>query len=335
MKRLVICSNGTWQSLSSPYPTNVVKISQAVKPKSSDGISQDILYDDGIGTGDSLDKIHGGITGQGIDKNIQELYRYMCWNYSYPNDEIYLFGFSRGAYTVRSLVGLLNYCGVVSRTDINDVPEAYEIYREEDKQKSQAFRDAHGGSVKIKLLACWDTVGSLGVPNLLNILPKDVIYNKRYKFHNTTLSPIVEYALHAVAIDETRAAFDVTPMEHSGVSTQTLRQVWFPGEHGCVGGGTKEYRGLSDAALLWIMDEIKQLGLGLELDASRIKEGIYIDPMTKFDDPERGIYESTPSKIRELTGTFDDLHESVKIRWKKDSNYRPVNLAKYTSLLNS
>ncbi|MBV8886356.1 MAG: DUF2235 domain-containing protein, partial [Chroococcidiopsidaceae cyanobacterium CP_BM_RX_35] len=106
MKRLVVCCDGTWQALNSPYPTNVVKIAQAVKPITTNNILQTVFYDQGVGTGDEFDKITGGVFGWGIDKVIQDAYRFLSLNYV-AGDEIYLFGFSRGAYTVRSLAGLI------------------------------------------------------------------------------------------------------------------------------------------------------------------------------------------------------------------------------------
>jgi hypothetical protein len=102
MKQLIVCSDGTWQKITSPYPTNVVKITQAIAYNSNNLI----FYGEGIGTGNLIDRIAGGLFELGIDKNIQDAYRFLCLNYA-PGDQIYLFGFSRGAYTVRSLVGLI------------------------------------------------------------------------------------------------------------------------------------------------------------------------------------------------------------------------------------
>nr|WP_322712368.1 DUF2235 domain-containing protein [Nostoc sp. ChiSLP03a]MDZ8213642.1 DUF2235 domain-containing protein [Nostoc sp. ChiSLP03a] len=99
-KRLVVCCDGTWQQLTSPYPSNIVKLAQSVKPIASDGVPQIVFYDEGIGT--ESQKVLGGATGLGIDRNIEDGYRFLSLNYV-RGDKIYLFGFSRGAYTVRSL----------------------------------------------------------------------------------------------------------------------------------------------------------------------------------------------------------------------------------------
>ncbi len=333
MKRLVVCCDGTWQKLSNSYPTNVVKIAQAVKPVGNDGTPQSVFYDEGIGTGDEFDKLVGGALGWGIDKNIQDAYRFLCLNYN-EGDEIYLFGFSRGAYTVRSLAGMIYCSGLLSRPNIRSAPDAYRIYRDRDIKPSdpeaQAFRANYGERVPITLLGCWETVGALGVPDQVPFLPIDDWLNAKYKFHDTTLSSIIQKALHAVAIDELRKVFDVTPMVKSPkFDTQILRQVWFPGEHGSVGGGTKEQRGLSDVALQWMISEIGNLGLGLEFDPNNVEDGIHPDPTIDFDNQPGIIYQVTGTKQRDIIGGFEDLHESVKKRWQARSDYRPENLWKF------
>jgi uncharacterized protein (DUF2235 family) len=107
MKRLIVCCDGTWQSLANVDPTNVAKLARAVKLKSEkDNIPQILYYDDGVGTNGLIDRIMGGAFGKGLDLVIADAYRFLCMNYSI-GDEIYFFGFSRGAYTVRSLAGLI------------------------------------------------------------------------------------------------------------------------------------------------------------------------------------------------------------------------------------
>lgn len=336
MKRLVVCCDGTWQQLTSSYPTNVVKIAQAVKPFANNRIPQIVFYDEGIGTGNEVDKLTGGVFGWGIDKNIQDAYRFLCLNYS-EGDEIYLFGFSRGAYTVRSLAGLIYCSGLLSRTNIRSAPEAYNVYRDRDitphHPEAQKFRLSYGERVPIKLLGCWDTVGSLGVPDQIPFVPIDEWINAKYKFHDTELSPIIQNARHAVAVDELRKVYNVTPMQRTDhpESSQVLRQVWFSGTHGCVGGGSQEQRGLSDIALQWMMNEVTELGL--ELDPTRVENGICPDHTIDFDNELRGIYKLTGQLLREVTDNFDCLHESVKKRWRDQDDYRPENLLKFKAAL--
>ena len=353
MKRLIVCCDGTWQELECPYPTNVVKIAQAIEPLASDGTPQVVFYDEGIGTGGSthvqkeMDRFLGGGLGKGIDKNIQDGYRFLCLNYS-PGDEIYLFGFSRGAYTVRSLAGLMYNSGLLSRPNIRHVPEAYRLYRDrlkpdhpdiaEFRQKYGFKTEKYGDRVPITLLACWDTVGSLGMPDLTSFINLDRKINEKYQFHDPKLSRIIQNALHAVAIDEQRSTFYASLMEASnGTEDQRLIQKWFPGDHGCIGGGLKEQSGLSDGALQWMIDSIKQLGLGLEIDTSVIPTGVHPDPDAEYKvEPKSIIGKMTKIlgiKIRDVSDNFDDLHESVKIRWHDLKDYRPSNLKKHSSRL--
>lgn len=147
MKRLVVCCDGTWQALKSPYPTNVVKIAQAVRSFSRDGQHQIVFYLEGLGTEGQTGKVLGGFLEMGIDKTIEDAYRFLCLNYV-PGDEIYLFGFSRGAYTVRSLVGLIYCSGLLWRTNIRLAPQAYAFYRDHSVTPQHPevahFRRTHG-----------------------------------------------------------------------------------------------------------------------------------------------------------------------------------------------
>ncbi|BAZ29137.1 hypothetical protein NIES4074_15750 [Cylindrospermum sp. NIES-4074] len=337
MKRLVICCDGTWQQLTSPYPTNVVKLAQSVKPIANDGVAQIVFYDEGIGT--ESGKILGGITGAGIDKNIEDGYRFLSLNYV-PGDEIYLFGFSRGAYTVRSLAGMIYCSGLLNRPHVTKTHDAYELYRNrgiKPRDKTAVdYRASYGDRVPITLLGCFDTVGALGIPGLAafrrfsNQLKQ---LNQRYRFHDTTLNKFIKNALHAVAIDEIREIFDVTPMnKHPEAENQRLIQKWFPGEHGCVGGGTKEHSGLSDTALQWMIDSIGELKLGLDFDTSVIPTGINPNYECDFKN-EIGFFKLAGIKFRDVSDVIEDLHESTIKRLKSRQDYRPKNLQKIISKL--
>ncbi len=334
MKRLIVCCDGTWQQLASPYPSNIVKLAQSVKPIASDRVPQIVFYDEGIGT-DSY-KLLGGATGLGIDRNIEDAYRFLSLNYV-AGDEIYLFGFSRGAYTVRSLAGMIYCSGLLDRPHITRTHEAYELYRNRGVKPRDRiavdYRDTYGDRVPITLLGCFDTVGSLGIPGLPAFKQFQQQLNKRYRFHDTTLNPSIQNALHAVAIDEIREVFDVTPMKkNSDAENQRVIQVWFPGGHGCVGGGTEEHSGLSDAALQWMMDATGTLGLRLEFDPSVIPTGINPNYECDFrNDP--GFFKLAGIKLREVGDAIEDLHESTIKRLKTRKDYRPKNLEKVLSKL--
>ncbi len=338
MKRIIVCCDGTWQTLETPYPTNVVKIAQAIKPvstKSNDRIYQILFYDEGLGTGNLVDHLEGGAFGRGIDQAIQKAYRFLCLNYE-DGDEIYLFGFSRGAYTVRSLAGLIYCSGLLKRQYIRKIPEAYDLYRNRDEdtrpsgEKSVKFRQQYGENVPIEVLGCWDTVGSLGIPDLIPYIPIDKWIDQKYQFFDTTLNRSIKKAFHAVAIDEPRKAFNVTPMTANNPNQVT--QIWFPGEHGCVGGGTESTRGLSDAALDWMMNQVS--AIGLDLDESCVEDGMKPDYQTLFHNDSKILEIILPRILREVDGEFSNLHDSVKRRWQDSSmNYRPKNLEKFQQKL--
>lgn len=332
MKRLIVCCDGTWQQLNSSYPSNVIKLAQAVKSSSSDGVAQIVFYDEGVGS--DSNKILGGATGLGIDQNIQDAYRFLSLNYE-RGDEIYLFGFSRGAYTVRSLAGMIHCSGLLDRPHITRASEAYELYRNRDiKPKDRVaadYREEYGDRVPITLLGCFDTVGALGIPTLPAFKKYDEQLKKRYRFHDTTLNKSIQNALHAVAIDEVREIFDVTLMKKNPDShNQKVIQVWFPGSHICIGGGSEEYSGLSDTALQWMLDSTRNLGLGLEFDTSVIPTGI--NPNYEIDfknDP--GFFKLAGVKFREVGDALEDLHQSTIERLQKRQDYRPKNLQKVIS----
>jgi uncharacterized protein (DUF2235 family) len=358
MKRLIVCCDGTWQDLDCKCPTNVVKIAQAIKTIGSGNVPQMLYYSEGIGTGpDKLDRLMGGAFGLGIDQRIQSAYRFLCCNYE-DGDEIYLFGFSRGAYTVRSLAGLIYKCGILKRRYIRQIKDAYKLYRKRETSPSDPeavnFRqqftvhpqnEAAGTQIPITLLACWDTVGELGVPNTLPLLSH--LLNKKYQFYDTRVNPKIQHALHAAALDERRSAFEVTHMvPHEDRDENQVSEVWFSGVHGCVGGGTQQTLGLSNIPLKWMMEKIRELGLGLEFvdnPNAEVEGGIKIDPSTVFDSKIKGIYRLMPAKDRVLIDPSDlktqlnqdffehRIHSSVKERWRLanlNPLYRPQPLLK-------
>ena len=351
-KRLVVCCDGTWNELATSYPTNVVKFARLVKYTADDQTPQMVHYISGCGTeedADLIERLGGGAFGWGIDRIIQDAYRFLCMNYDVEaEDEIYLVGFSRGAYTVRCLAGMIYNSGLLSRSKIRELPKAYELYRnskikpndpeaqkfrEDNSKKIDSEKDYLQGRVPIKMLGCWDTVGALGVPDLTPWLPLAKLWNRKYEFFDARLSPIVENAFHAVAIDEKRRGFPSSAMERSDKNPeQVVKEVFFAGEHGCIGGGTKEYRGLSDYTLQWIIHEAKKLGLEFDSTENYSEEfQIKPEPTTKFDNSVTGVYALAGEGWRPIESLKVAVHYSVVERLKADPNYRPQNL---TPLLN-
>lgn len=305
MKRLVFCFDGTWNRLDSPHPTNVLITAESVLPLTPDGRAQLIFYDEGVGT-DKHDRIRGGLFGSGLVKNLADAYRFLIFNYS-PGDEIYVFGFSRGAYTARSFVGLLYACGIISRSKAALVNDAIELYKQRDdtgyyeeqlftfrqnnspyvyrSEKEKARRSRIHGmppqkQLQISFLGVWDTVGALGIPARYSWLSW---INKKHKFHNVKLSSFVKQARHAVAIDERRRDFAPTLWENlkemnaasnsaEDAPNAAYQEQWFPGVHSSIGGGG-DRRGLSDLALQWVLTGARDAGLVLDPDGiSRVVE---------------------------------------------------------------
>jgi len=176
--------------------------------------------------------------------------------------------------------------------------------------------------IEITFLGCWDTVGSLGIPDQIPLLPLDQILNRKYQFHNTQLSSKVLHARHATSIDENRKEFDFTKMEAAANTTNQVKQIWFPGGHGCIGGGTKANSPLANAALLWMMEEVEALQLGLSFDRSKIEDGVQTGSTIFFSNDL--TFPFTPHD--RIIPTTDDLHPSVHQRWQACSWYRPKPL---------
>lgn len=335
-KRLVTCSDGTWNKPNAvengkPVQTNVQKIFDKVCLRAEDDILQIKYYDEGVGAqGSAWDRVFDGATGKGIDDNILDAYKFIVWNYE-PGDDIYLLGFSRGAYTARSLAGLIRKCGIIKKNDLNLINEAYKLYREKDhapdKEVATKFRADNSHEVtKIKFIGVWDTVGSLGIP-----LRWFQWYNKkRYTFYDTTLSSIVEHAYHALAIDERRGNFKPTLWTPSASPpkgfVQTLEQRWFAGAHSNVGGGYPDY-GLSDIALKWMMEKAEGAGLCFAPDWKNALTP-HNKPWKIIDSRDKWYFKMTPSYTREIT-SFKDIDPSVHERMKEDPTYQPENVLKF------
>jgi uncharacterized protein (DUF2235 family) len=329
MRRLIICCDGSWHRLASRYPTNVVKLAQAVKRRDGKRVPQVVHYAEGVGAGNKSRL--AGILGLGLDEDIREAYTFLALNYE-PGDEVFLFGFSRGAYTVRSLAGLIHCCGLVGRKHMRSIPRAFELYRDRSVNPGCAaasgFRKEHGDRIPIKVLGCWDTVGALGIPFQIPGLSVDRLFNDRFAFHDTRINRSVEFAFQAKAIDEMRAVFSVTPMKPGARRGQTIEEAWFPGNHSCIGGGRKPVAPLSNRCLIWMLERMKAHGIGLATDLTRVEGGVQENHRIRFDNTQKGLYRLAKTKARSITGTFDQIDVSAKRRWRDCSFYRPANLSR-------
>lgn len=271
MKRLVICCDGTWNKPENKNVTNIEKIARTVEtdPGRSGGVQQLVQYLSGVGsTGYWVDRVLGGAFGLGLFTHVTTAYRFLALNYE-PGDQIFVFGFSRGAYTARSLVGMLTRVGLLTGEAVieNMLGEASDRYRNKaprgegfGSSNEEFRRDFCHPDLTIDFLGVFDTVGALGVPGALA---------KRHTFHDVRLSHQVACARHALAIDERRAKFEPSLWGVDELPDDPFRvkQVWFEGVHSDIGGGY-DSTGLSDTTLAWMVHEAQEVGL--VLDGSRL-----------------------------------------------------------------
>ena len=272
MKRLVVCCDGTWNKPDSRTVTNVEKIARTVQsdPDATGGVHQLVYYVSGVGAGSyGADKVLGGAFGFGLFHNVIACYRFLAQNFE-PGDEVFIVGFSRGAYTARSVAGMVGRVGLLTKVSLVEerLPTAVQMYRRTDGPEGafgasvEEFRHDHCHAVQVSFLGVFDTVGALGVPGL----------QQAPRFHDVQLSGQVLRARHALAIDETRLKFAPTFWEapadadtdtdRAEASTEDprVKQVWFEGAHSDVGGGYRD-TGLSDTSLLWMAREAHAAGL--------------------------------------------------------------------------
>ena len=317
MKNIVICCDGT----SAEYGrnnTNVVKLYQHVV-RDSDQIA---FYDPGVGTFSFLGRevgrrvgiLLGKAFGAGLQQNVEDAYRYLMDRYE-PGDRVFLFGFSRGAFTVRALAGMLHKCGLLQKGSNNLIPYASKIYNRRDNHDiATGFKETYSHECKPYFIGVWDTVGSMGW-----------FWGK--KFFDTVLNEDVTYGYQAVSIDERRRHFPVSLWNESRRSEhQIIEQVWFPGFHSDVGGSHPDPR-ISDITLKWMLENVRDKGLRLRIGW---EDSINPDPLGAIQESHRGlwsIWRPTQRRIPESA----KIHASVFKRMENSASpYSPRNLpAKY------
>jgi uncharacterized protein (DUF2235 family) len=320
-KRIAFCADGTWDS--ADKHTNVYKLYKSLT------ISADQMpfYDDGVGAdGNPILKLLGGAFGTGLWKKIKEGYTKIAHVYE-SGDSVYLFGFSRGAYTARSLAGMIAACGLPTKNFTDDlVDTAFDAYRDKDDRQSilQKLQGCDMEAAKITMVGVWDTVGSLGIPSAIGAV--DPI---AYGFLDTGLNPAILNAYQALAIDEKRAEFPPTLWTSAPAPGQSLEQVWFCGVHSDVGGGEPDdlpgTTALSDITLSWMMSKASALGLQID-PAVQAQYAIPLD--AKFSlDTLHGSWNIACGfpRVRSIPKNAV-ISNSVLLRYQHDTSYRPSNL---------
>ena len=317
-KRIIFCADGTWDK--PQCDTNVYKLFKAI-PIASDQVA---FYDDGVGSdGNPIDKLLGGAFGDGLFQKIKDGYTKIAHVYE-QGDEIFIFGFSRGAFTARSLAGMIAICGLPTAAfDNNLTDSAFQAYRNRDKDQQTALLATLNGkyamfNAPIKMVGVWDTVGSLGIPALIGDVDPLI-----YGFLDTSLHPNVLNAYQALAIDERRREFPPTLWTSTPAAGQVVEQIWFCGVHCDVGGGYPE-TGLSETTFSWMLGKVKNLGL--QIDASVWAKYASLDAKYALDQIHGSwnLFWGFPKS--RVVANNSALSNSVAIRCKYDSSYQPGNL---------
>jgi uncharacterized protein (DUF2235 family) len=340
MKRIVICADGTWnerdkidEKTGKRHPTNVTKVARAILARAPDGIDQVVYYHDGVGTSGGVDKYSGGAFGDGIEANVRDLYRFILYNYEPKDsqgraDDLFFFGFSRGAFTVRTLAGFMKKIGLMQKDDDYYIPEAWEVYEKSAKEGSsewvKAFHNVKDTRAcpTIKFIGVWDTVGALGAPGFLG----QVLNKNKYVYHDVELGPHIENAYHALAIDERRKPFAPNIWTRKPDFNGKLEQAWFAGVHSNVGGSYSP-DGLANEALHWMVEKAEALGL--------VVDDTFLDHYkpcfnSTLNDSMSTMYKAMGPIERQIGAHLSDgecIHQSVIDRMNHGpSAYRPKNL---------
>lgn len=354
-RRLALFFDGTWDKAATR--TNVERLWRLVATADPAGNAQVCKYVAGVGVHPGLRHWLGGVFGLGLAGNVKEGYQWLseAWRHG---DEIWLFGFSRGAYTARSLGGLIRKCGLPlpgadGRITGVAVDSAYAYYRnkvrpgmrEDGTDPTAEWRvQHHAREVTIRFIGVWDTVGSLGIPGVASWVP---FARSRYAFHDTELSRIVAFAYQALALDEHRADFKPTKWTRPASSLapgeapvawkpeQTeVEQRWFVGAHSDVGGGEQTDGAghspdtLPDITLAWM--QAKAIGAGLAFS-----EAFVPAPGAELDVPNHsyarfmfGLYKLFKHPFNRVLGggIHETIDPSVWTKWYGNSNYRTPSI---------
>jgi uncharacterized protein (DUF2235 family) len=307
VRNLVVGCDGTWNDPDqaddgTAGKTNVVKFMEAM---ASLGGRQVPHYEEGVGTR-AWEALPGGIYGYGLDKRILGSYRFLRKRFAdrdWPRDrnKVFLLGFSRGAYTVRRLAGLISHSGLPVKSTDSEL--GWEMYRQRDtKSAARLKRDGRFFDVPIEMIGVWDTVKATNDED----------------YHDADLGPNVAAGYHAMAIDERRRLFPVLKWKKD----VRCRQVWFAGVHSDVGGGYAS-AGLADIALRWMID--RALAHGLQFKANYVKANVKPSHLGRLHESFEGIYVPLGQKRRSIAKS-DPVHVSVQKRMKTRPTYRPPNL---------
>jgi len=352
-KNIVLCSDGTGNKGGSGSDTNVFKIYQAVKVNDfeKDERRQIVFYDNGVGTSKlNVAKALGGGLGLGFRDNVRDLYDFLGRHYV-DGDDVYIFGFSRGAATVRALAGMVEHCGLVIKHPVDRpvleedefterVKAAMDYYKHRRSNQKLGFE--YGKKIQIEFMGVWDTVSALGVPqlpwldNLLNLI-------RRHKFYDYEPATCVKNVYHPIALDDERRTFWPMVWKETSFKGDNIEQVWFSGMHSNVGGGYPREE-VANVTLDWMMQKLKThcerlretdetRGLCLK-DSAQTNVHADASPDGKVYNSRSGFsifYRYQPRPVEDLCRDADNtpirIHTSVIDRLQhRTAGYTPCNL---------
>ena len=357
-KNIVLCSDGTGNKGGYTPDSNVYKIYKTIDIHNK-GKQQITFYDNGIGTEtNKYVRAATGALGIGFKKNVCDLYTFLARNYE-KGDDVYFFGFSRGASTVRACVGFIAACGLVDGKNMKEdelkdsVKKAIKAYTKHKKPHSlaeQCKKNNSYGVIPIKFIGVWDTVSSLGFPRnwykaSIGLLALNAIFKALdniseyilpHHFYNYKLTDNIKYACQALAIDDARTSFWPEVWNEKNRTMENVEQVWFAGMHSNVGGGYHR-AGMANVALAWVMQ--RAINNGLVFKANSFENArADANPHGRIYDSRDGFaiyYRYHPREIeklckKKLNGNRIKIQESVIERMKhKTANYAPGNLPMY------
>jgi Uncharacterized alpha/beta hydrolase domain (DUF2235) len=334
-KRLALFFDGTWNE--PPDHTNVRRLRLMLAERSPDGIEQRAFYNAGVGTR-WYDRLSGGLIGTGLSENVRDGYRWLVENYD-EGDEIYLFGFSRGAFTARSLAGIIARCGLLRADSPISFAQLFERYKQGDtirtmhdllqEKEDRTSLDFEERALLehtyyrrnlIRMVGVWDTVGSIGLP--FGRFPG--LSRRMLKFHNTNLSTVIEHSYQALAMDEYRSPYwavlwtefrPVVPDRNDmGRPDQRwIEQRWFPGAHANVGGGYRDDP-LPNRPLIWMQQKALGCGLAFRRLASPNDRDLLDTPRDSYGEFLHGLWPTLSMEHR-------------YVRWVKSAPVRKVAAA--------
>ena len=353
-KNIVICLDGTGNQFKEEN-SNVVKLFRVLERSSDQEVA---YYDPGVGTladpsyktpiAKKINKGLGLAFGRGLTKNIEQAYSYLMDQYE-ENDRIFIFGFSRGAYTARALAGFIRACGLLEKGCQNLIPYAMKLYKTQPPNFEilQKFKSTYGRNCKIHFLGLWDSVSTFGW-----------IYDPVF-LPFTSNNKCVQTVRHALAIDERRAFYQPVLWGREFEKSQDIKEVWFAGVHSDVGGGYGESKScLGKITLKWMLDEARADNIGLKISDEKYqryvmgtKDGKYVGPSVEKDPetslkgawwlvqrlPQRIWNHKQQRKVLQFPKQFrqiepgSTLHHSV-LEKINTTVYRPENLPSYDEI---